>query len=328
VRGDPGVVVSRAAESLASCPFCGQPLLNKQAAEHLQHQVATYEATQAAEVEAEVRKQFADADRKERDRRDQVFSTRERQLALTLKKLQEQNSELSRRVERLSAGDRGEINEDEIVSRLTRAFPDDDFRRTRRGQRGADIFQRVRFRTGGDLTEAGLIIYECKDTLRWNNRFITQMKGQAKLHATPYAVLVSRCFPPGLKSLVVVDEIVVVDPARAAPLAEIMRRMVIESYRTGAVAGSQAAKTTELFRFISSTKFGQAFDTLAESVEALDGLLNRERQSHQKIWTERGQLYQNVNDTVIAIDQRFKAILEGKAKERSVRVLAHERASA
>jgi hypothetical protein len=320
--------VSGASGSPSACPFCGQPLLNEQAIEHLEQQVVAYERNQAAKVQAEVQRQLAEADRKERDRREQAFSKRERQLGLTLKKLQEQNSELSRRVERLSAGDRGEINEDEIVARLTRAFPDDDIKRTRRGQRGADIFQRVRFRTGGDLTEAGLIIYECKDTLRWNNRFTAQMKTQAKLHATPYAILVTRCFPPGLTSLAVVDEIIVVDPTRAVPLAEIMRRMVIESYRTGAVAGSQAEKTDELFRFISSTKCGQDFDTLVEAIEALEALLTRERQSHQKMWTERDHLYQNVSDTVIELDQRFRSILESKAKNGAVRVLSHERASA
>jgi hypothetical protein len=374
----------RASGGVAACPFCGQPLLNKKATEHLEHQGAAYEAQlrqqaeaearsranarvqavekavradsakqlklagqesanavallnrqlqeakkhQTAKVQAEVQKQLAEAKKGERDRLEDQFSKREKQLDLTLKKLQEQNSELSRRVERLSAGDRGEFNEEEIVIRLARAFPDDDIKRTRRGQPGADIFQRVKFRTDGDLTEAGLIIYECKDTLHWSNSFTAQMRAEAKLHGTPYAILVSRCFPPGLRGLAVVDDIVVVDPARVLPLAEIMRRMVVNSYRAGAVAGSQAEKTAELFRFISSTEFGQAFDTLVEAVETLEGLLTRERRSHQKTWSEQGHLYQSVSDTVVEIDQRFKSILESKAKKGTVRLLTREKASA
>ena len=329
------------------CPFCGQPLLNTKAVAHLQHQRLAYEAQlrQQAEVEAQSQaeariqaaekalradaaKHLAQASKKERDRLELQFSRREKQLDLTLTKLQEQNSELSRRVEKLSAGDRGEFNEAEIVVSLTWAFPDDDIKQTRRGQRGADIFQKVRFRTDGDLTEAGLIIYECKDVLHWNNSFITQMKAEAKLHATPYAILVSRCFPPGLKSLAVVDDIIVVDPARVVPLAQVMRRMVVESYRKGVIAASQAEKTAELFRYISSTEFGQAFDTLSEDAAALEGLLTRERQSHQKMWAERERRYQNVGETVINVDQRFKSILESNAKKGTVRLLSPERVTA
>jgi ribose 1,5-bisphosphokinase PhnN len=57
----------RASGSLAACPFCGQRLLDTEAVEHLQHQVAIHETNQA--------------------------------------------------------GDRGEINEEEIVARLTRSIP-------------------------------------------------------------------------------------------------------------------------------------------------------------------------------------------------------------
>jgi hypothetical protein len=359
------------------CPFCGQPLLNTRAVEHLAHQEAAYEAklrkdleadaharaqarvqrvekdlkadaakqvqaaaqqradevdglnrklqevqkNQEAKVKAEVRKQVTDAEASQRTRLEQEFGKRDKQLQATLTKVQEQNAELSRRVERLSAGDRGEFNEEEILAQLSRAFPDDDIKRTRRGQRGADIFQRVRVRTDGDLIEAGLIIYECKDTLHWNNSFISQMKAQAKLHRTPYAILVSRCFPRGKKNLAVINDIVVVEPARSVALADIMRRMVIETYRSGIVTGSRVEKTAELFRFVSSTEFRQKFDSLAEANDALQASLTRERQSHQKVWTERERFYHAMGESIIEIDTQFKAILESKDKGKTLRSL-------
>lgn len=367
----------RSASTPAACPFCGQPLLNKQAIEHLTRQSAAYETrlrkeleaqsearvqvrirevetclkadaskklkaavreraeevtqlksalreaqkTQDARVKAEVRKKLAEAEAAEQERLSVEFAKREKQLQLTVEKLRDQNAELARRVERLSAGDRGEFNEDEILARLTRAFPDDDLTRTRRGQRGADIFQRVRFRTDGDLVEAGLIIYECKDTLQWNNSFITQMKSEAKLHKTDYAVLISRCLPRGEKTLAVIEGVVIVEPARAIAIAEVMRRMVIETYRSGALAGARVEKTAELFYFVSSTEFRQAFDSLAEASDALHASLARERQSHQRVWTERDRLYQEIEDKIVQIDARFKAILEAKGTEKTLRSL-------
>ncbi len=104
--------------------------------------------------------------------------------------------------------------------------------------------------------------------------------------------------------------------------------MVIESFRSGVVAGSQAEKTAELFRFISSTQFRQAFDLLSESVDLLDDLLTHERQSYQKQWTERQRVHQSISDTVMEIDSRFKSILESKAKRGTVHALRHEKTSA
>lgn len=372
------VAISRArtpdsASRPTDCPFCGQPLLNKQAIDHLAHQEAAYEArlrrdfeaeaearaevkikeakksleadaakqlelakqnsakevarlnaqlldlqkNQDARVKAELGKKLAD----ERERLELKYGKQEKQLQSTLEKVQEQNSELKRRLERLSAGDRGEFNEEEILARLARAFPDDDITRTRRGQRGADIFQRVRFRTDGDLVEAGLIIYECKDTSQWSNSFITQMKSEATLHHTPYSVLISRRFPQGHKNLAVIDDVVVVEPERAVALAEVMRRMVIETYRSSARAGSQAEKTAELFSFVSSTEFRQAFDSLIETSEALQASLALERRNHLKVWTERDRLYREIGDKFVQIDTRFKAILEAKGKGKARRSL-------
>jgi hypothetical protein len=119
----------------------------------------------------------------------------------------------------------------------------------------------------------------------------------------------------------VIDDIVVVEPARAVAIAEVMRRMVIETYRSGVVAGSRAEKTAELFRYVSSTEFRQAFDSLSEANDALQASLTRERQSHQRVWTERDRYYQSIGDAVIQIDSRFRAILESTGKDETLRSL-------
>jgi hypothetical protein len=279
---------------------------------------------QKAKVQAEVEKQLVAGAKQESERLAHDYAKREKQLEATVKSLKDHNDELGRRVEKLSAPNRGDFNEEDIFAQLARAFPEDEITRTHHGQRGADIFQTVRFRTDGSLTEAGLIIYECKDTLKWSSAFISQMKAQAKLHGTPYTILVTQVFPAGSANLAVLDEVVVVDPARCISIAEIMRRMVIESYRSGAIAGSQAEKTDELFRFIASVEFKERFDSLSDDVDKLEGLLAKERQSHQKVWTERGRIYASVSDTVTTIDETFKCILESKTRKPTVRVLRAE----
>lgn len=196
-----GVSRGRPSRGAASCPLCGQRLLSNRAVEQVT--LATQE--------------------------------RARQLAALKRRLRE-----AKKAHALNPGEHGELKEVDVSLRLIKAFPDDQIAWTRPGRRGAEILQTVRFDTDGDLTVAGHVIYKCKDVQRWNDSFITQIKAAAKLAEAPYAILVSHRFPRNLKSVAVVDEVVIVDPANVVVLAGIIRRVVIESYRSGAIAGSRA----------------------------------------------------------------------------------------
>jgi hypothetical protein len=287
--------------------------------EALKRELAKERKTQALSVRQTVNKKLAEAKAQERARVEQEYTKRQRAVDATVQKLQDQNSELSRRVERLSAADRGEYNEEEIYSQLQRAFPDDEIRKTRRGQRGADIFQEVRLRTGSGAVRAGTIVYECKDTLTWNNAFIAQLQRAAVENKTPYVVLISRCFPRNQKNLFVKDGVIVVDPGRAVALAGIVRRMVIETHRSGLVTSSQAEKTKALYRYISSTEFNQAFACLATASDRLSNLLGKERSAHHRVWAEREHVYGEVSEKVVQIDARFKMILESGSAKGAIR---------
>jgi hypothetical protein len=196
-----GVPRGRPSRAATPCPFCGQRLLSNRAVEQVK--VTAHE--------------------------------RARELAGLKRQLRE-----AKRAQGLNPGEHGEFSEVDVSLRLIKAFPDDQITWTRPGRRGAEILQTVRFDTDGDLTVAGHVIYKCKDVQRWNAGFITQIKAAAKLAEAPYAILVSPRFPRNLKSVAVVDEVVIVDPANVVVLAGIIRRVVIESYRSGAIAGSRA----------------------------------------------------------------------------------------
>ena len=91
--------------------------------------------------------------------------------------------------------------------------------------------------------------------------------------------------------------------------------------QTSVRSQSRVEKTAELFRFVSSMEFRQKFDSLSEANDALQASLTRERQSHQRVWTERERLYHAMGDATIEIDSRFKAILESKGKGKALRSL-------
>jgi hypothetical protein len=354
---------------LTECPMCGQPLLDHDAIERVEHMRGDLEQEMASAVEAkaiQLAKQMAKreqeaSEKKIADLAAQVAtekgaaaklkrsyteelakqkSTHEaevRKLRTTIRaevtveatkeaatkvqrelrqrdtlinRLKDQTELQQRQIEHLTADERGEMNEEELVSRLHVAFPEDKIERLGRGRAGSDILHEVRFTVGGKTEVAGLVLYECKDTLQWNTSFLAQAKKARATHHTPHIVIVSRAFPRGEKVLCVRDGVPIVAPARLVDLARVLRGMVIELHRAGLTTESQTAKTQELYQYLSGGEFRQAFDVIIDASTELNDLLTKERTAHEHTWAKRQQVYNELGSNADAIDGRLRAIIE------------------
>ena len=385
----PSLLRSRNGRTLTQCPMCGQPLLDHDAIERveharrdLEHEIESTIETRATELAKQVAKRERDAAAKKiteltaqvaahkdnvaelkRAHTDELAKQKQthtaelrklrasvraevaseaeqaavskvqrelRQKDRLINSLKEENETQQRRIEHLTADERGEMNEEELVSRLHVAFPEDKVERLGRGRAGSDILHEVRFNLDGTTEVAGLIVYECKDTLAWNNSFIAQAKKARLTHHTPHVVIVSRAFPRSLKDLCVRDGIPVVSPARLVELARILREMVIELHRVGLTAEGQAAKTDELYKYLSSAEFRAAFDVVVKTADELTNILSSERTAHERTWARRQQVYTELGGKAAAIDGRLRAIIErsdGRRRKGKVVPLARRPAS-
>lgn len=332
------------------CPWCGQELLDHDAVHHVEESERRHERDLqiAAKAKAEqlakelTRKKDAELERLQREidgQREKLVDERarhaealreqkaklranaEREATTRVRtdlrskerligRLKDQIDEQSREIEHLTADERGEFNEETLLTDLQAAFPDDHIERLGRGRAGGDLLHEIRVRSGDGPVVAGLIVYECKDTLRWSNSFLEQARQEGRRHQTPYLVIVTRAFRRGEKPLTVKDGIVVVHPTRLIDLALVMRRMVVEVHRAGLTAGGQAAKNAELCEYLSSTEFRQAFGSLEESSNKLAGLLVKERTWHERDWAKRQTIYEDVSRKTAAIDMRIRTIIE------------------
>jgi hypothetical protein len=345
-------------EDAATCPFCGQALLDREAlnrvrrsereaAQKLEAEAKTKgeqiakvlvtkaEAENAKKIKAlerdvaarntevsklkrqheqEVRKARADgvAQTKveaKREAEEKVSREMLRYQRLASQEREEKEAAL-RRIERLTAEERGEFNEQQLILLLKEAFPDDKIERVKRAHTGADLIQDVMVRTADGLVPAGRVIYECKDTLHWNNTFIEQTKRAGQTHRTPYLIIISRAFPRNEKTLCVRDGVVIVHPSRVVDLAKIMRRMVEEVNRASLTAEGEVAKSEELYQYLSSTEFRQVFDSIGECADHLTELLTKERKWHENTWVKRQTAYNELTSKTSAIDARVRTIIE------------------
>lgn len=274
-------------------------------------------STVRAEVAAEAEKAAAAKVQRELKQKDRLISS-----------LKDENEVQQRRIEHLTADERGEMNEEELVARLQAAFPDDRIERLGRGRAGSDILHTIRYPLDGGFETAGLVVYECKDTLQWVNSFVDQAKKARLTHKTPHVVIVSRAFPRAEKILCVRDGVPIVAPARIVDLARVLRGMVIELHRAGLSKESQAAKTQELYEYLAGDEFRQAFGVIVDAAKELGDLLGKERTAHERTWAKRQQIYNELGGKSAAIDGRLRAIIERSSSGRKAKVVSLKRTAA
>jgi hypothetical protein len=296
------------------CPYCGQPLGSDEAASHLQKAEEKFRRQLLAEAKAETKAKIAatrkTTERKVRAELEREKSKRERGLEGELRKLQTQNSDLERRLEGLNAPERGDMNEADIAEELVHAFPEDDIQRE---GKGGDILQTVRYHSGGKLEEAGLILYECKDTKRWSNAFIEQIKADGQTHQTPYLLLVSQTLPAKEEYACVRDDVVIVDPFHVRHLAWIVRRAAIETHRAERAGQDRAGKTARLYEYLRSDEFRGQLSSLVGIGAKLSEKLQAERKSHERDWSRRQHTYDELVRNSVAIEEEIQRILESDA---------------
>ncbi len=297
----------------ARCPYCNQPLVSGAAVKHLHEAEEKLRRELSREAAAAAKGKIEEAckaaERKVRAEAERERSKRERGLQRMIETLQNQNGDLERRLEGLNAPDRGDMNETDIARDLVEAFPEDEI--TRKGK-GGDIVQVVRYQTDHKFERAGVILYECKDTRRWSNSFIAQIKADGRTHRTPYLLLVSRALPAGEKDACIRDDVVIADAIHARHMARILRRMVIETHRAELAGRDRAGKTARLFEYLRSDQFREQLSAVVEVGARLSEMLQSERRDHERDWTKRQHIHDELAHKSAAIEQHIQDIIEGE----------------
>lgn len=318
----------------ATCDFCGQELVDADAVNHYHERMATFAETIKRQAEhdalenakADVAAQLEAANAKflalrekhktlrsqvrtaERAKLDRKYADRLKSTDATLRLLKRQNEELRRRVEKLSAPEQGERYETSLADRLRAAFPDDEIEL--RGKNG-DVLQTVFYVEDGQRQAAGVIVYECKDTLKWSNDFVRQARKAGQHHRTPYVLLVTSALPGRERAQVCVrDGVVILQPVAALDLAEIIRSGVISTHKARLTIQERDAKTARLFDYLSSEEFGQEIEGLVADSTVARSLLDQEQGWHAKNWQRRDEIYGRIGRRASGIDARVRTIIE------------------
>ncbi len=198
--------------------------------------------------------------------------------------------DLARALEKKNSEDLGEGAEIDLYDSLRCEFTDDRIERIAKGTAGADISQIVIY----NGKECGGLIFDSKNHNAWRNDFVDKLAIDKLAARADVAILCTRKFPEGKRHLHVQDGIIVVDPARAVTVVEIVRQHLIQMHSLRLSKEERAQKTAALYHFITSQPCTDLLDRIDNNADDLLDLQAKEQRAHELTWRKQGELIRSV----------------------------------
>lgn len=224
------------------------------------------------------------------------------------RRLLKQVEDLQRRLEKKTTEAIGRIPEEDLERTLLREFPDDTIVRLAKGRAGGDLIQTV-VDSGG---EAGKIVYEVKNTLKWNNAFVDQARKHRTTYGTPHVILVTRVFPAKEEGFAERDGILIVGADKAIVVARLLRQSIVALARERRAGVEVDTKTAELYSYLRSPDFRERIRAIFGGVERLRKLQDQERRTHEKMWNKEVKEHRTLHDHTSNVEGKVSAIVEGR----------------
>jgi hypothetical protein len=212
---------------------------------------------------------------------------------------------LKRQLEQRRAGELGEGAHIQLIDALKTAFPGDNIRRIRPGVSGADILHTV-MQNG---QECGTIIYESKNSTRWLDEYVKKLVRDQTAAQADHAVLATLAFPAKTSQIEVRDGVIVVNPARAVAIAQILRRHLLHVSTLRLSKSERQGKMAELYDLITSERYRLLTGRLDTEAEALLKLQDDDKSYHDRHWEKEGRLIVSMQKVKAEIDLAIGLII-------------------
>jgi hypothetical protein len=199
--------------------------------------------------------------------------------------------DVKRKSEQGSQERQGVVLELDVQSRLERLFPQDMISPIVKGTRGGDLLHEVR---DGAQRACGMIVWELKNTRRWQPAWLDKLKQDQRAVGASLAVIVSTALPDGIVEFGRIDGIWVASLRAWPALGLALREQLIQVAFAHAAASGKHEKMEFLYRYLAGDQFRSRIEAMVEAFTALQFGLNRERAAMERIWKEREKQIERV----------------------------------
>ncbi|MDR3234523.1 MAG: DUF2130 domain-containing protein [Planctomycetaceae bacterium] len=262
--------------------------------------------SQKQDLELQFEKQFSQKLKEEAETISKKEAERHETKMLEIqKKLDDQTKlaeEMKRKAEQGSQQIGGEIQELQIEDSLRKSFPSDLIEEIAKGKNGADVKQIVRNSFGA---EAGIILYESKNTKDFKKDWIAKLKSDTELEKANVPVLVTKTMPRNMEHLGLIDGVWVCSVPEFQGLAMVLREGLLRVSEVLVSQTNREDKMQILYDYLTGGKFGDQIQRVISQFRTLREGYQKEKEAMQKIWKKRDaqleSMLQSTSDFVMHI---------------------------
>jgi hypothetical protein len=176
-----------------------------------------------------------------------------------------QVEELKAKMQQGSQQTQGEVLEIELEELLRQEFKDDEITEVKKGQRGADVLQKVNDRRG---RLCGAILWETKNA-KWQEAWLAKLRADQREAKAQIAVLVAAQPPPEVETFLEREGVWIVHRRYAKVLAVVLRRSLIQIYAERANQAGKDEKMEVVYRYLTSVDFQHRIQAIVEGFSHL-----------------------------------------------------------
>jgi len=200
--------------------------------------------------------------------------------------------------------------EHELANQLKQKFSEDDIKPT--GHKG-DIIQTVQ----AENKKVGKIIYECKKTKEFQDKFIEKIRHDKNRVIADYGVIVTWATKEDKQGFWVNGDIIIVHPYGVMDIATFLRETLVQMYTLKLSKSELETKGKAILELMQSEGVRSRIqDSITKSKEAYEILL-KEVRSHAKTWKKRSIIYESIHKNTGIIQNTVRyVLLHGKIPER------------
>ena len=225
---------------------------------------------------------------------------------LQISRFSEKVESLEKQLKQSQSELKGEVGELDLLASLTEAFPNDHFRRQKRGTSSGDVMHQIR--ENGKSFDIP-IVYDNKAAKTVTKSDIEKAKKYQKIHGTNYVIIVSSRLPKtkvpnGLYGTQ--DGILLVHPSIVVEITKQLRNSIIEISKLQLSSKDQKSKQTQLYEYMIGSEFSRIMDNISTAHEILYKIQTKEEKDHQTLWKAR----RNEFDKLVRLSNDFSSGIE------------------
>lgn len=198
--------------------------------------------------------------------------------------MRRQIEDLKRKAEQGSQQLQGEVQELDLEEFLKTNFPYDEIQPVAKGERGADIFQKVHTPRGN---LCGAILWESKRTKNWNEGWIIKLKDDQREAKADLAVFVTETLPKDIPNFGPRNGVWLTKPAFVLGVATLLRSSLMRVAQIKIAAESKDEKMEVLFSYLTGPEFTQRVQAAAETFNNMKQDLDKEKRLTITRWAKR-----------------------------------------